>query len=457
MAQYVKIRKSKNLRFKLISLMYLIFLIMSVIQIPISWLSVTQKMHPYLRSSSAVISDSLPSRVAGIIAETDDHFMVALGADPKTGIFPEANSYAITDAFFIEGDAGKVLFNAMAELKDWALTLPASDERRVNYERFFAEDLEHGLGKDKMNSWITYRWKHVPAGLARNMLEEIRLRIKLLSAPSVEDKGVQEQMEEPAFSLMTGYSYLRVGDVATLSTRGDSLQEVLLERDGRRSSDYSINEETIQFRPTVAGLYRMLVKGKVKSETMTIRVLPAGFPKKEALPFRICYVGIDYEQPLGIREPALNIKCSSDPGARYMNETGVLRFTPHKEGWCTLQISNAEGILFHDSVFVKPMPAPMVRVKGCPENAISRKRLMQTNSLELMAWHPSFREEAYAVSSFHLRKVGRSTTEETLPGSNISLTAQDVADCQYLIVYDIAVKAGMETKKIDQPIIIQIH
>ena len=47
MSEYVKIKRSKNLRFRLISLMYLIFIVLSMTQIPVAWLKIGSPIASY--------------------------------------------------------------------------------------------------------------------------------------------------------------------------------------------------------------------------------------------------------------------------------------------------------------------------------------------------------------------------------------------------------------------------
>ena len=49
MAKYVKISKAKNLRFRLISVLYLLFISLSIIQIPIEWLRINPYYAKYMR------------------------------------------------------------------------------------------------------------------------------------------------------------------------------------------------------------------------------------------------------------------------------------------------------------------------------------------------------------------------------------------------------------------------
>jgi hypothetical protein len=454
MAQYIYIKKSKNLRFRLISLMYLIFLILSVIQIPIAWLKVSPLIQNYIKKPQAVYSDSILVILSKNLQQTDDLFKKELGYDEQKNQMPEPNSFTVTDKFFMDGTQGKKLFDDFVTVKNWAQQLPPSDERKALFLTLFDDDLKNGIGKEDPSKWLQYRWKHVPAEFARNLLEEINLRYKLLG----NTKGISATpSEEAKFTLMTGYSTMRVGDAATLATRGDKLIKLIVERDGFSSKDYEINGNSFNFKPSVSGLYTIKAKGLIKTETVVIEVLPAGFPQKEALPFRVCYKGVTYTQKIPSYTQDAELICEADPEATMEGKTGKLTFNPKKEGWCTIKINSGEGILFFDSVFVKNLPDPILRVKNAPSLSISRMRLEREEKIEIQAIHPSFEDNVFEIVAFDVRWVGNNSQVEKINGSKLQTNGKTMSQLQYIIIYNIEVKAGNEIRKFEKPIIIQLN
>ncbi|OYU97619.1 MAG: hypothetical protein CFE21_04820 [Bacteroidetes bacterium B1(2017)] len=434
--------------------MYLIFLILSVIQIPIAWLKVSPVIHTYLKKPHAVYSDSILVILSNKLDQTDSLFKKELGYDEQKDQMPEPNSFTITDRFFMDGTQGKNLFDDLVALRNWAQQLPATDERKAFFTTLFDDDLKNGIGgKEDVKKWLQYRWKHVPAGLARNLLEELNLRYKLLG----NKKGITETpSEEPKFTLMTGYSTMRVGDAANLATRGDKLVELFVDRDGVSSMDYEINGNSFNFKPSVAGMYTLKAKGLIKTETMVVQVLPAGFPQKEALPFRVCYTGVTYTQKIPLYDQGARLTCEADPEATIETKTGKLSFNPKKEGWCTIRINTGEGILFLDSVFVKPLPDPIFELKNLPSLSISKSRLEREGKIELQAIHPSFEEGVFEIKSFDVRWVGSNSQVEKINGTQLKTAGKSMAQLQYIIIYNIEVRAGNESRKFEKPIIIQL-
>jgi hypothetical protein len=454
MPQYVKIKNSKNLRFKLISLMYLIFLVLSVIQIPVGWLKVSPGIQTYIAKPKSIFQDSTLIQIEKTLNKVDNDFKVALGYNEVTGKIPEINSYSITDKFFIDDANANIVYDQLKKLNSWSEELPTTDIRRELYKKMFVKDLENGLSKNDQTQWSTYKWKHVPAVFARNMLEELKLRLKLLNTGPLEET---ETGEEPSFTLMTEYSSMRVGDEATLTTKGDTLISLEVLRNNIPTNDFKIDGNSFVITPQFAGTYVVNAKGLSKNESMIIEVLPAGFPSKEALPFRVCYKGVNYFQTIPFKGGDLTLSCSADPNASFTAATGRISFRPNNVGWCSIKLNQKEGLLFFDSVFVKPLPEPILQIKGLPNLAISRKRLLQIDKLVIEATHPSFEPGVFEVISYTKRSLGKITTISKINGNEISLDPTEKPFIKYLILYDVEVRMGVETQKIEQPIIIQIN
>ena len=58
MGNYVTVKKAKVLRFQLISVMYLLFISLSILQIPIDWLRTNINMAQYINNSTSVEMDN---------------------------------------------------------------------------------------------------------------------------------------------------------------------------------------------------------------------------------------------------------------------------------------------------------------------------------------------------------------------------------------------------------------
>jgi len=456
MAQFERITHSINLRFKLISMMYIIFFVLAVMQIPTSWLIVTQPMHTYLNRAKASLEEPTLSAINSSIIETTNSFKEALGINQVSKKKQELNAYVITDDFFIDQNNGKRVFEELIKLKKWALSFPTNSKTNKLFNSLFGYDLKIGLQEENADKWIKNKFKHVPAELALTLMEELKVRVILLAQ---QGKIPEDIKTEPSLSLMTKYTSMRVGDSATLNVKGDKLESVKVTRNNIVVDEFSLLKDGLVFKPKYAGNFRIEVKGKRKSENLEISVLPAGFPKKQSLPLRICYKGVNYTQSLPFKEPGMVVYANADKNAKINSETGLLSFSPNKEGWCAIEIkSSNSSAIFFDSVFVKPLPDPKILVQGLPSNTIGRKRLSQLKELNLIAKHPSFKEnDVYEILSFNVKKIGNENSSYASEGNKIQIGDKEIDGLNYVLVYDILIRLGKETKKLDQTLVIQIN
>ena len=449
MSEYVKIKRSKNLRFRLISLMYLIFIVLSMTQIPVAWLKISNPITSYLNKTVLVPSQATQEQVQANLLKIENAYLTFIDYQNLKAESPELNSYAKTDVYFLTQKEGEKVFALLVELKN---SLNTADEKK-RFTELFAADLANGLESNTPSTWINYKFKHTPAHLCVAQLTELRVRIGLLSN---EAKPQQIALAEPKLSLLTRYSSMRVGDEAVFQVKGDSLQTVSMRRNERENRDYTLQANGFVFKPSLAGTYFISVRCKVKVESISVEVLPASFPSKKALPFRICYKGVNYSQTLPLQQGNMQLICSADPYASL--KEGSIQFSPEVEGWCKLLVKNKEGVLFHDSVFVKPLPEPLILVSQMPNLNCSKQRLKQLGQVKLMAFHPSFKEgEAYGIESFKVRAIGKETKIENIEGNSYTPTRADIAQLQYLVFYDIHYKIGSETKMRAEPILIEIN
>ena len=80
MAKYVKISKAKNLRFRLISVLYLLFISLSIIQIPIEWLRINPYYVEYMEGimTKDVLAPEL-IKAGNVVSQVDSSFIVFAG------------------------------------------------------------------------------------------------------------------------------------------------------------------------------------------------------------------------------------------------------------------------------------------------------------------------------------------------------------------------------------------
>ena len=80
MAGKVKIKKSKNLRFRLISVLYLLFISLTVLQIPIEWFRINYGLLDYLnKSTKSEINIPVLKECYDYVEDLDKRYLEALG------------------------------------------------------------------------------------------------------------------------------------------------------------------------------------------------------------------------------------------------------------------------------------------------------------------------------------------------------------------------------------------
>ncbi|MDB2435964.1 hypothetical protein N9W65_03190 [Schleiferiaceae bacterium] len=444
MSNWVKITKSKQLRYKLIAVMYLIFIALSAINIPIEWLHINKYLSPLLTETTIVSIDNKDLKaVYESVEETKKNFYVALGYDEETESYREPFGYAVTDAFFIRNGRGVSLQKALQEVAEHADEL---GPRQLNlFNDLFADDIENGLLDDD-NSWAKWKFKHVPASMAEALLNEIILRVRLI-AGDLEFKGGKEgNAKQSIVEYATNLDYLVFGDTLKVKSSLDNVRAVV-----SRGTDTTIMNETggfYYFVPTTTGTHNLTLRGRTIEEQYTFTVLPAQIENREQKAFITYFEGAASTLELGTVISGGAVNCSCDPEAKYRNST--LNFTPDAEGWCQLQLRGANGILLlNDSVYVQPAPRPYFKVKGL----VNGDQLPQgTDEVALEAFHPSV-PATYEVVSITYEKLSAEAGDETVESSALKLTDYSGA----VWIKKVVAKAGDQTFESDQNFLITIE
>jgi len=220
MANRVKIKRNKLLRFRLISLMYLIFIILAVIQIPTDWLTKTPRVVRYLQSAESNYQDASLATIANNFDGIFRELKLKLNYQEMDGQLPAPFSYNLVDQFFLKESKGAELFSLLVKLKEWHNLLPENDPSRKLFLELFEEDLTQGLKEENHEKWIEWRWQHVPATFAISLMEELRLRLKLLSGMESQNDG---EAKKKNLSLSSSFNEMVAGEETDFLINGDSI------------------------------------------------------------------------------------------------------------------------------------------------------------------------------------------------------------------------------------------
>ena len=444
MSNWIKITKAKQLRYKLISVMYLIFIALSIINIPIEWLHVNKYMAPLLTETTIVsIENEDLEGVYQSVEQTKTDFYVALGYDEASGTYREPFGYSVTDAFFISEGRGKGLQASLQQVAEHADRLGPKQLELFN--NLFADDIENGL-LDQDEHWLKWKFKHVPASMAETLLNEIVLRVRLIAGDLEFKGGKGGNAKQSIVEYATNLDYLVYGDTLKVKSSLDNVK-ALVSR-GTDTTTMSEVDGFYYFVPTTTGTHNLTLRGRTIEEQYTFIVLPAQIANRTQKAFITYFEGAPSTLELGTVISGGRVSCNCDPEATYSNST--LRFTPSKDGWCTLQLRGANGILLlNDSVYVQPTPRPYFKVKGL---VTGDKLPTGTSELALEAFHPSVPAN-YEVASITYEKLSASNGDETIASSTLELANYQGA----VWIKKVVAKAGDQTFESDQSFLITIE
>lgn len=453
MAEYTRIKKSKRLRYKVIQLMYLIFLILSIIQIPSDWISVNLYINNYIERPNVEYTDPILKDVSESLDKFELEYLQSVVYIPDLKRIKEPNAYTKPDKFFFDMNKGNELFLIMKKIYFWSQALPTRDKRRYQFRELFRDDLINGIADEDSYKWVKWRWKHIPAVIARNFIKEIKLRMLLLNKSDF--KEIMD--EKPLISMKSDVIKLFVNEEAFLSVKGDSIVSINVTRNNGFNNDYRIiTQDSIVFKPSVSGNYRILLTTKTKTEETEIEVVPNSFPRKESIPFRLCYQGVSYAIKVPVNNPNAFVKVDGDEFASYDRANGELKFNIQTEGWSSIKVNANDGVIFHDSVYVKSIPDPNIVLNELPSLTVGRQRLKGVKELNVIASHPSFDNKLYGIESMLVKWVGANPREDKIEGGKILINENDLGSLKYIIIHTINVRLGSRTKIFDKQIIVPV-
>ncbi len=455
MPKYVKISKAKNLRFRLISVLYLLFISLSIIQIPIEWLRINPYYAHYM---SAIVSKDAVSpelRLArDVISRIDSSFVAFTGFDEIKQSIREPEGYSSTDQFFIKKRNAEQVFLALFKLKDYYAKLDVNHPKRLEFEKLFKLDLQNGLSNNKPAIWTEWKFKHVPATVVRTLLAEIKLRLNLLNGAI--DLDLKEEGSQSVVQLAFNVDLLQLGDTARfVASRKRTTANVKYENNP--SSEFFWKGDTLYLVPKSTGNYRVDLQTEDGVETILVHVDPTQFLDEKGEAIQFFYVGKTAQLKFRKVKNIQNVKCDCVKATQMNVNDGNISFIPNKSGWCNFEIFNGTGaLLLSDSIYVQNLPVPNLVASNVSAGKISLTRLMQQQGLRLTATHPDMDNFNYSVNSIKATLVGLDLEPKSFNGAFIALTPDQIAKVKFIQVNEVLVKAPMRDFIIKEPLLIEI-
>lgn len=456
MASTVKIKKSKNLRFRLISVLYLLFISLSILQIPIEWFRINYGLLDYMNKSTKVeLTVPEIKSCYDYIEDLDKRYLEALGGyDPATGKYNEPNGYSVSDVFFFKPGTGDVLFEKLTDLMKYFQSKPKTDEKRKQFEALFQQDLANGLAEGKKKIYLEWKFKHAPANVVRAFLGEMRLRLKLLNGGlQLKDDQGRNNIVLMAYNIES----VRPGDTVKIVVFDHENMDVSATENGKRFELNRWQGDTLLFIPAYVGTYTISFKKNGAEETLNVTALPKGFDDKADHGFQTFYEGKSAELRFVNLLNAGGASCGCDPNMQLNKNEGKIKFTPNSSGWCRFRINTIDGMaLLDDSVFVQQVPMPFILVEGSSDRSISLSRLSSAKRMDFKAVHPEMPNFNYDITSMSVRLVGVSETAQEIAGGSVNITAEQLAKLQYVVIDRVSVQTQVKLIQYQEPIVIQI-
>lgn len=456
MAKYVKISNAKNLRFRLISVLYLLFISLSIIQIPIEWLRINPYYYQYMNSIDSKDEVAIELKKArNAITAIDSGFVDFVGFDVENNTIREPISYSSTDQYFVKGENAEKVFNVLLALRKYYLAMEKNAPKRIEFERLFESDLSNGLKSGNSTIWSEWKFKHVPATIARTFLAEYNLRLKLLNGAIDLDNEKSESLS--AIKVAFNVDLLQLGDTAVFVLADKEMVELSVSFGGNQSNDYKWVKDTLLFMPKLTGSYKIAFRTKDAEEKIEVNVEPTTFIEEKGEAVQFFYEGKTAKLKYQNIGKVGNINCGCSPKENISYSKGSVEFTPTKSGWCNFELySNAGNILLFDSVFVHELPYPIILAENVSANKISKSRLVQQKYLRVSATHPDLDNFNYNITGIKVVLIGFNEDISEFTGANVPLTSAQLDKVKYIQIKEVSVQTSVRNYKITDPLIIEI-
>jgi hypothetical protein len=455
MGNFVTVKKAKVLRFQLISVMYLLFISLSILQIPIEWLRANINMSYYIDNATSVEMDNKQIlSVYNEVEKIEREFFKEAGYDIDKKIYKDPDSYSVTDMYFIRWKKAFTLFQKLIELKKYHLALPDNNPKKAEFNKLFASDLKNGLGSEKAILWVEWKFKHVPAGVVVTWLAELKLRMKLLNGGII----LKEEQNVDYLVLMAyNMEAVRPGDTVRIVVFNHEEMQV---RATENESVFEVDDwhgDTLYFVPKYVGVYNLSFKKNGVEETLKVTSIAKTFEREKDNKFNIFYEGKPAElHYVNLLNPS-GIVCDCDPKIALNRSTNKVAFTPEKAGWCSFLINNTDGrVLLRDSIYVQKVPEPFLFAEGSSGGTMSRSRLKSDGSVSIYGTHPDLQKFKFKLTNIKYRLLGASTDQFVSEKSKIELTTEQIDKVKYIVIQGANINIGSKDFVFGKPLVIQI-
>jgi hypothetical protein len=123
-----------------------------------------------------------------------------------------------------------------------------------------------------------------------------------------------------------------------------------------------------------------------------------------------------------------------------------------------LEIADAQGTLFMDSVFVKEIPQPQLSLARAPGNILPKSIFLSEKNLVLTASHPAFAQSPYVITGYTVRKIGGQPQELNLNQAGFSSKSfREPQKTTLLGFSNITLRAGNQEILYPDPLLVTVQ
>lgn len=451
MSKYIRIKKFKNLRYKLISILYLLFISLSVLQIPIDWLRVNPVMNRvFVAVEVSEQKMTLVEKAKAEVLALEEQYIAQVGTDPKTGLLLQPENYTFTDQFMVKEQKAYPLFEALSQLNDSLMSVPVDAELRSRYESLFAGDLAHGLGENKAAEWTAWKFEHVPGTVIRTLLKDLFLRLNLLNGEFRLKGGVKTA----AINMVVDYNleHLKVGDTAffvLVGTGNLQLDSASLEEG---SFEIARKGDSLLFIPLYSGVYAPRFTLGEEDRVFRFDVAPASFRRNLSSSLGSYYAGLAFYLSADLIPPRVQLISE----AAISLEGDAYKVLATDTGWCSIEASKAGRLVFKDSIFIQSLPQAQVYAAGASGGRLSRQ-VLKEQGLTLNISLPGLGSEiAFNPLEADLLIFGRDSTYRRTYRGQIQLDSADWQAAQIIQLERLLISSSAGTQTIPKALTIKI-
>ncbi len=441
MANHVRIKSSKNLRFKLISLLYLLFISLAIIQIPIEWLRINGPISTYLMKPQIKrINNPQIKKIHDLIIHLNDEFN-KLTTDAISGKFIEPNEYSKTDRFFITEGNAVPLHHELKVLFDDYTSKQGNPVKKSEFIRLFKDDIGNGLTNSDATKWAEWKFKHAPSAVVKTLLADLLLRLNLLNG-AIEVSSKSEK-NDPLLKMAFNTENSRVGDSVKFVIQDKTDLKVSINDSGKSFLLDNWRGDTLIFVPVHAGKFELVLFRNGEEEKFQIRINAKEFAFKAENGFQTFYEGKKSRIEYSNLPDMGSASCNCDKKISLNKSLKSIEFTPGTSGWCRFMLlSGKQELLLYDSIYVQPVPVPFIFIQGSSENKLSYNRLNQSRKISFAAKHPEMPDFIYSIETIQIRLIGVNNKIITVKGDEIALTEEQIKKLRYIIIESVTVKTS---------------